>query len=189
MPHRAFHDDDSNDPSLTPAATIGGYFGDGAARPRMGAKKMIRHVLLATNGSKTSLLAEDYALALVQAFQATLTVVHVCDDRLVHYGEADQLMTETTKEQFIDYIKNRNDTASQRIRHNFSDKADKSGVEHSFVIKFGTPAKEILALAEEEAAELLVMGSGSRSVRRLVPSSGLAAKILRNSPCPVFTAL
>jgi nucleotide-binding universal stress UspA family protein len=150
---------------------------------------MIKHILLATNGSKTSLRAEDYALHLAHTLKAALTTVCISDDWLMHYGEVDQLMTETTKEQFISYVNNTNDTDSQRILHNFSEKAEKQGVSHSFIVKSGKPEKDIVALAKEKAADLLVIGSGNRSNRCLVPPSTVARKIAKNSPCPVFTAV
>ena len=150
---------------------------------------MIRHILLATNGSKTSLSAEDYALHLASTLGADLTVVHIQDDRLAHYGEVDQLMNQTTKTQFVSYIHEGNDTASRQIIENFSQKAAKLGVKHTILLKAGSPERNIVALAEETAPDLLVIGSGTRSNKRFVPSAGIATKILKTSPCPVFTAV
>lgn len=150
---------------------------------------MIRRILLATNGSNTSLAAEDYALHLASSLGADLTVVHIRDDRLAHYGEVDHLMNTTTKKQFVSYIHEGNDTATRRIIDNFSQKAAKRNVKHTVLLEAGSPERKIVALAEENAPDLLVIGSGTRSTRRFVPSAGIAAKLLKNSPCPVFTAV
>ncbi len=150
---------------------------------------MIKHILLAANGSRTSLAAEDYALHLADTLKTRLTVVYIKDDHLAHYGEVDQLMSEVAKEQFAAYVKNNNDTATRRIADNFGQKADRRGVNYTLVVKSGAPEEKIVALAAEKAADLLVIGSGSRSVRRFARSSGIAGKIIKNSPCPVFTAV
>lgn len=150
---------------------------------------MINHILLATNGSKTSIAAEDHALNLAQAFQARLTVVHVADARLAHYGEVDQLMSEVTKEQFVSYVNENNDAATHHIIDNFSRKADKLGVNYVILVKSGAPERKIVALAQEKAVDLLVIGSGARSSKRFTVSSNIAGKITKYSPCPVFTAI
>ena len=150
---------------------------------------MIKHILLATNGSKTSISAEDHALNLAQAFQARLTVVHVEDDRLAHYGEVDQLMSEVTKDQFVSYINENNDAETRRILNNFCRKADKRSVNYVILVKSGKPERKIVALAQEKAVDLLVIGSGARSSKPFTVSSNIAGKITKYSPCPVFTAI
>ena len=150
---------------------------------------MIRHILLATNGSRTSLAAEDYALDLASAYRADLTVMHVKDDRLVHYGEVDQLMNAATKADFVAYIDEGNRSAAGRVVAGFSRKAHERGVEHDIVLASGSPPEKIVAMAEERAADLLVIGNGSPSGGFWAPSAGIAAKILKSSPCPVFTAV
>ena len=57
------------------------------------------------------------------------------------------------------------------------------------IVKSGSPERQIADLAAEHAADLLVIGSGTRSARRFMPASGLAVKILKNSPGPVLTAV
>ena len=150
---------------------------------------MIKHILLATNGGKTSLSAEDHALNLAQAFKARLSVVHIKDDRLAHYGEVDQLMSEVTKNQFVSYVKENNDAETRRIMDSFCRKADNLGVNYVILVKSGAPARKIVALAKANAADLVVIGSGSRSTRRFAPPSAIVGKIVKNSPCPVFTAV
>ena len=150
---------------------------------------MIKHILLATNGGKTSLSAEDHALNLARAFQARLSVVHIKDDRLSHYGEVDQLMSEVTKDQFVSYVHENNDAETRRIMDSFCRKADNLSVHYVILVRSGAPDRKIVALAKEKSADLLVIGSGSRSAKRFRLSADIANKIARNSPCPVFTAV
>ena len=149
---------------------------------------MIGHILLAINGSETSLAAENHALHLAARFQAKLTVVHVQDGRWAHYGEVDQLMSEVSKEQFISHVNTSNDQTTRHVFGNFSRKADKQGVAYEEVVASGAPEQEIVALAANASADLLVIGRGTRSAARFVLPAGIAAKIAKNSPCSVFTA-
>ena len=53
-------------------------------------------------------------------------------------------------------------------------------------VKLGSPAKQIVALAAELEADLVVVGThGRRGFRRLVMGS-VAEDVVRNAPCPVM---
>ena len=126
---------------------------------------------------------------LANSLQAKLSVEHVKDDRLAHWGDVDQLMTEVTKDQFVNYVKDNNDTATQLIVDDFARKADRLGVEHSVTVESGIPEQKIVELAKESVTDLLAIGSGARSAKRFGLSSGIAGKITRKNPCPVLTAI
>ncbi len=149
---------------------------------------MINHILLATNGSDKSRKAEDYALYLAKLSNAELTVIYVFDNRLIHYGQVDQLVTEKTKEQFISYVNEKNDSESSQILSLFSQKAEKEDVFYSTSIRSGDPVKEIVAAATEKSVDLLIVGGLNRAVRGIMPSSGTVGKVLKKSVCPVLVA-
>ncbi len=149
---------------------------------------MINHILLATNGSEESQKAEDYALYLAKLSNAELTVLYVFDNRLIHYGQVDQLVTEKTKEQFISYVNEKNDSESNQILKHFSQKAENEGVFYSTCIRSGPPDKEIVAAVMENPVDLLVLGGGKQSGKGIMPSSGTVGKLLKKCPCPVFVA-
>jgi nucleotide-binding universal stress UspA family protein len=149
---------------------------------------MINHILLATDGTGEALKAEDYALYLARISGAALTVLYVDDNRLMHYGQVDQLVTEKTKEQFITYISEKNQAERCRVLDNFSKKAQQEGVLFSSIIRSGAPDKEIAAAASENSVDLLIIGGRGAAGHSILPSSGVAGKLLKKSPCPIFVA-
>ena len=57
--------------------------------------------------------------------------------------------------------------------------------EHRLVV--GDPAGEIVRVAEEEQADLIVMGTHGRTGLRRLLMGSVAEAVLRRAPCPVFT--
>jgi len=57
--------------------------------------------------------------------------------------------------------------------------------EHRMVM--GDPAGEIVALATEEKADLIVMGTHGRTGLRHLLMGSVAESVVRRAPCPVFT--
>jgi nucleotide-binding universal stress UspA family protein len=58
-----------------------------------------------------------------------------------------------------------------------------AGIE--FRVRTGEPAQELLLVAEQEAAELVVVTSGRRGHGSAVLLGGVASALMRRSPCPV----
>ena len=54
-------------------------------------------------------------------------------------------------------------------------------------VSVGKPAEEILRVAQEEAVDLIVMGTHGRTGLRHVLVGSVAETVMRIAPCPVFT--
>ena len=188
MSHRHVADADCDAVELKPKKRIRKPRGAAPAAPLQLGAEMIEHILLATNGSPTSRTAEDHALQLAARFQAKLTVVHVEDDRWAHYGEVDHLMSEVSKEQFVSHVNRNNHRATRQVFDNFGRKAAKRGVVYDIVVASGAPERQIVGLAQDASADLVVIGRGTRSTRRFARPAGIAGKIAKDSPCSVFAA-
>ncbi|OCC14170.1 Universal stress protein UspA [Dissulfuribacter thermophilus] len=150
---------------------------------------MFKKILLATNGSESSKKAEDYALYLVKREGAELTVVHVLDDKLCHYGYVDQLVPGTTKEQFVSYIISECESTAQKVILEFTKKAEEQGLSFSLRLRKGEPYKEIVAVATEENMDLIIIGGRPPHKRRSrfkIPGTGTAEKVAKLSPCSVM---
>lgn len=150
---------------------------------------MYKHILLATNGSDSVKKAEDYALFLANSNQADLTVVHVLDDNLCHYGHVDQLVPEATKDSFVSYVISEREAASGEIIEEFSKKATTLKVDSSLKIKQGEPAKEIATVADEERADLIIMGGRYPGRRRRFRVATIADKVAIHSRCSIMTLI
>lgn len=148
---------------------------------------MFRRILLATNGSDSVKKAEDYALYLTKITGAELTVVHVLDDTLCHYGYVDQLLPSEAKESFVSYVISEGEAVSQEIMQEFSRKAASQEVNYSFKIKRGVPAQEIAALAYKDKSDLIIMGGRYPSRREGFRLVTFADKVIAQSVCSVMT--
>lgn len=65
----------------------------------------MKNIILASNGKKSCRSAEEHALLECKKHGATLSIVHVVDCGLEHYGQVDQLATEIDKAGFISYVR------------------------------------------------------------------------------------
>lgn len=61
------------------------------------------------------------------------------------------------------------------------------GLSVSQTVGVGNPAEEILRVAQEEAVDLIVMGTHGRTGLRHVLMGSVAEAVVRAAPCPVFT--
>ena len=61
------------------------------------------------------------------------------------------------------------------------------GVDARGVVVVGYAAEEILALAESEQADIIVMGTRGRKGIDLILFGSVAEKVVKNATCPVLT--
>ena len=70
--------------------------------------------------------------------------------------------------------------------HDVAARARRSGADASFLVWDGDPAESIIAAAEAESADLIVVGSHGRNrVGRAILGS-VSDEVVRTSPCPVL---
>lgn len=149
-----------------------------------------RKILLATDGTEDSVRAARVAIALASSSGAELHVVHVgqppASSTSGGAGTAPPLPGEPPG-----YAEKR----ARRMLDGQSELVRSFGGEVAGShLKIGQPATEVIAVAEETEADMIVVGSGGpRIVRRAVaattrrPALGRAADaIVRGAPCPVL---
>lgn len=128
-------------------------------------------VLFPTDGSGDANRALEHATELAERFGATLHVVFVIDDR----------PDERTRER----QEGRGEAALTAI----DDAAREYGLDVMTSVREGRPAKELLAYAEAEPVDVIVMGThgqdGKKRSRRLL--GGVTDHLLRTSDVPVMT--
>lgn len=64
---------------------------------------------------------------------------------------------------------------------------EKDGVKPTVFIRFGKPAEEILTFAEENAVDLIVMGTHGRSGLAHLLAGSVTERVVRSSTRPVLT--
>jgi universal stress protein A len=67
------------------------------------------------------------------------------------------------------------------------EKRELTGVQHEIMLRFGHPAKEIVAAEVETKAELVVMATHGRTGVSHLLLGSIAEKVVRESSCPVLT--
>jgi nucleotide-binding universal stress UspA family protein len=136
-------------------------------------------VLVTTDFSDTSKRAFGPALTLARKFGARILVVYVEEDRLP------PMVIEYMAVGIDDLMDEQRTRADQRLKEfvsaNFGDHPD---VETR--VAMGTPHVEIVRLAEEQKADLIVMATHGRGFISHAVMGSTSERVLRRSCCPVL---
>jgi nucleotide-binding universal stress UspA family protein len=139
-----------------------------------------RTIVCAVDFSPASLKALEYALSLGQELQATLLLTHVFDwpaDRPVPRG----LELETAA-----YRGKVHEDLRAGLQALVPDDA-RNWCETEAVVTVGRPHEEIVRLASDRDADLIVMGVHGRSSLNLALFGSTANQVIRHACCPVVT--
>jgi len=137
---------------------------------------MIRHILLAVDGSSTGEKATRYAASLARTYQARIVVLHAYTPTpVLQENGLPQLPFYETQEQAADLVQQ----VSQQL-HSF-------GVEEVVTETTAGPAAYvILGAVETYAADLLVMGARGEGTWSGTALGSVSMAVLLRSPCPVL---
>ena len=116
---------------------------------------MYDSILLPTDGSDGAAEALDHAIGAAEAYGADLHVVSVVDRRVVLAADADE--TESVEAELTE------DAAA--AVDDLATRATDAGIEVTTATPQGVPYREILAYADDEAVDLLVLGTHGRTGR------------------------
>ena len=142
---------------------------------------MRKKILLATDGSETSMRAAKNAVSIGKKAGATVTAVYVVDvHRLAQLpgyaampGIKDNLMELMFKE------------GSEALEE-IEDMARDAGVAYERVVAEGDPGEELLKLCRDPGFDLIVLGTiGKSGLKRFLLGS-VAEKVVRHSHVPVL---
>ena len=130
-------------------------------------------ILFATNFGPESLAAASYAISLAQEFEAQLTLLHVMNEADFDLPVDPQVALEVRTERLHNIV-----PADAALRH-----------EPQYLLEFGNAAEQILRMAEEGNAGLIVLGAKSTGHMGLAVhlSSAIAHEVVSSAACPVLT--
>jgi nucleotide-binding universal stress UspA family protein len=132
-------------------------------------------ILFATDGSDAAAAALDHAITAAEAHGATLHVLSVADERLALAADD----TGTTREDL-------NERASEAVE-DAADRATSDGVDVVTAVRTGVPFREIIADAEDEAVDLVVVGTHGREGReKRVNMGSTAERVVNQAERPVL---
>jgi len=136
-------------------------------------------ILLPVDGSKSSLNAAKYVGKLAKDLRSkcTVTLISIHDD--IGLGHVKQFVANSVIDDYLREVSEKELKPAQKV-------LDTAGVKHSMVIKRGNVAKEILALANKEKFDLIVMGSKGRTGIVDALMGSVAQKISNTAKQPVL---
>jgi nucleotide-binding universal stress UspA family protein len=143
---------------------------------------MISKVLVAMDGSGSSLRAYEYASFLAKQCDSALIIVNICD---VFENITDKIMRE------LGDIAKRIEAEggagiTMQLLEDYKSQAVKSGIKDVRTIRReGNAAAEILHIADEENVNTIIIGSrGIKSVKEFL-LGGVCNKVIHHARCPV----
>jgi len=139
--------------------------------------RLFKNIILATDGSKYSENAVEYAVELAKISGARVSAIYVVDT-----GVFATIPMDVAWENIYELLKAEGNEATDKVE----EEAKKSDVDVECFVVEGHPAEEIVKLSETIPADLIVMGTlGKRGLDRFLLGS-VAEKISRISKVPVM---
>jgi nucleotide-binding universal stress UspA family protein len=138
----------------------------------------IDRILVPVDLSEQSALVVDHAVALAEAYDASLDLLHVVEEAAfpTAYG--------------MDPLSPTHPDVQARAREALSALVDE-GAETDVPIRShilsGYAARDIVDFASEHAADLVVMATHGRTGLERFLIGSVTEKVVRSAPCPVFT--
>ncbi|MCA8955242.1 MAG: universal stress protein [Planctomycetes bacterium] len=133
-------------------------------------------ILVPIDFSDSSEKAISYGLELARAFSARLLLAHVMELPFapvpIGMGTVPPVMVDDIKPEVLERLKSFGTAAT--------------GVEVEYLLREGTPFVEIIQMARDAAADLIVMPTHGRSGLSHVLIGSTAERVVRKAPCPVL---
>lgn len=136
-------------------------------------------ILLPIDGSKSSLNAAKYVAKLAKNSRspATVTLVSVHDDAAL--GHVKQFVAKSVVDDYLREVSEKELKAAQKILNT-------ARVKHSMAIKRGHIADEIIALANKDKVDLIVMGAKGRGGLLDILMGSVAQRVSGSAKQPVL---
>lgn len=140
--------------------------------------KVLRQILIATDGSETAEKAADFGVQIAGLSGAKVYAVYIIDTTPYYSIPLDQVWSKEVYEQL--------ETMGNEITSNVEKAAKAAGLEAESIVLKGDPAKRIVDFAEEQNVDMIVVGShGIGGFERLVIGS-VSEKVVRHAKVPVL---
>lgn len=136
-------------------------------------------ILLPIDGSKSSVNAAKYAAKLAKNSRspAVITLVSIHDDASLNHVK--QFVSKSVVDDYLREVSEKELKAAQKV-------LDAARVKHNMVIKRGHIAEEIVALANKDKVDLIVMGTKGRGGILDVLIGSVAQRVSGSAKQPVL---
>jgi nucleotide-binding universal stress UspA family protein len=142
---------------------------------------MVSKILVAMDGSQSSVRAYEYASFLAKKCDAILLIVNINDTFERMSGNIKE------RREIAKLIEAQGGTAvTIQILEDYQSQAKDSGIKDAKVSRReGNAAAELLLLAEEEKVDTIVIGSTGLNTAKEFLLGGVSHKIIHHAKCPV----
>jgi nucleotide-binding universal stress UspA family protein len=149
--------------------------------PALATSKLpFKRLLCPVDFSEPSLAALRFAFSIAKESDARLTIMHVFD-----WPPDDELLVERTFD-VPEYRHQLEGVASRRLDALISGD-ERNWCQPTTKLSYGKPYRQILATAENEEADLIVMGVHGRNALDLMLFGSTTNHVVRRASCPVLT--
>ncbi len=139
-----------------------------------------KKILLCTDFSDNSLPARNLALAYGEAFGAGIVVLHVIDSWAGFPAYSESMPLDVR-----DVIRKLDETAKAKLEE-VAEECERAVGQVKTLVSIGVPAEEIVRVAWQEGADLIVMGTHGWTGFKHMLLGSVAEKVLRTADCPVL---
>ena len=144
----------------------------------------LKTILLPTDGSECSAKATAYALSFAKQYGGRVVALHVVDQR---WEEQARLVFAEVGQDVTRRIREGYEEQARQILRDVTEAAGKAGVPVETKVLTGIPSEDIVRVARELAANLIIMGTHGRAGMPHLLLGSVAEKVVRRAPCPVLT--
>lgn len=148
---------------------------------------MARPILVPHDGTEMSDKALEKAIEFARAFKSEIIIVHIVDSRFVPPSAtlgliSDKTTLENAKTQLIRILK----SGAEIMLNKKIQKTKEGGVSARFILGVGSPAGEIVSIANAEKAEMIVIGSRQLKGNKMITLGSVARRVSETASCPVM---
>jgi nucleotide-binding universal stress UspA family protein len=140
----------------------------------------VKKVLVPTDFSEPSAKALAYGKELARLFKSELHVLHVIEGLVDSFPVAGYVAS------LPEFSSGLERHAKRELAELLSE-TERQELRAVLATRTGSPSKEIGRYAEEQAADLIVMGTHGRGMMAHLLLGSVAERVVRTAPCPVLT--
>ena len=143
-------------------------------------------MLVPTDLSEEASHTLEYAFTFASALDIEILVLHVVDGRVL------QPLTYAFEDLKADYHEKLSQKDMAEEIKDVLDKEIQKGITYDHklrvttMVRYGVPYDQIVKVAEQEKADFIVMGANGHTSLPDIFIGGVAEKVSRRAPCPVF---
>ena len=145
-------------------------------------KPLISNIVVVVTGSDASILAAKYAIVMAKSYRCRLTAVYVVDTATIRQLTLSKIFIQEESQEYEKSL----EANGERYLSFVEELARAKGVKAEREIRRGAVYTEILAVADEKKADLIVLGGWEkdRSARDII--SHAHREIMVNAKCSVL---